>query len=251
MRENEPVTVEETENAHVHACTFHTSALPCTHREQVVCLPYAGAVPPPVWAHTSAYFRKLTHAGYFWPVDPMDAYQTVVLRLLKAMETDPQPHSANRVTYLCRLVSGLFHDFHKFVVMPRRKMFCQMAAQTGMDIPEEPADDGETPILESSLSEKLSIGEFVPLLDTLPASNERRAVARALVEKLQAFLREAAQRDANPVAQDAVRLVRDYMRADGCIAAICKCRRISRATFYRKWAVCRRYMQETAAGIRL
>ena len=37
MRENEPVTVEETENAHAHACTFHTSALPCTHREQVVC----------------------------------------------------------------------------------------------------------------------------------------------------------------------------------------------------------------------
>ena len=199
------------------------------------------AVPPLVWRRLNRRFLKLNAAGYFYPLDPMDAYNAVAAELVAAAENLPRLATASPETYLTGAMRQRLADCHKYRVLPVRRDYRAVASRLSAaeerrerttEHPEGPdvgyaasaaATEGGDPAGGGSAA-PLTAQQLAEALPATPSAHERRDWAAAELANLMPHLPEIIRR-----------AFRAYLRTDGDFRLMALESGISLTHLYRRW----------------
>ena len=175
-------------------------------------VPQRTTVPPPVWDALNRVFLARLRRGRFNPLDPADAYQYAVQRLLAAAERTPLA-GPDRVAYLVATIRGSLDEFGVRFVAPAQQNARELASWHANAAPHaaQPDDASDTDALLAALPQPHR------------ADTARREAAKCLAELFPHLSREIR------------RAFAAYLAADGHLAATAVRLKMPLATFYRKW----------------
>ena len=175
-------------------------------------VPQRTTVPPPVWDALNRVFLARLRRGRFNPLDPADAYQYAVQRLLAAAERTSLA-GPDRVAYLVAAAGSFLDKFCVRFVMPAQQNARELARWHANAAPHatQPDDASDTDALLATLPQP-------PRTDTA-----RREAAKCLAELFPHLPREIR------------RAFAAYLAADGHLAATAARLKMPLRTFMRKW----------------
>lgn len=217
---------------------------------------YDGPVPEKVWKHFAKEFHKLDAAKYFWPCDPMDAYQEGLMQIVNIAERirsgEIVLERACPTTYLTRVGRTALLHFHEKKVLPVRRSYREVEKLTdnGGGIGVDPFDIDNVDVETQDPSQKfrdifdhddehefdvpeMTAQELGELLPGVPNGETRLRLARQILDAIIAMLPE-----------EPARALRSYISADGNFLIAAQLSGISKSKFYRRWPVWVRLAKE-------
>lgn len=178
---------------------------------------YGGRIPAKVWARLGRQVMRLDCAGYFFPLDALDAYQDVILLLEKKSADMPQLNMASNETYLSAAAKKAIYNFHIRKVLPLRENYRQTedGIRTLEDI--EGVEEGVV----------FTAQQLAEALPGVPYAEERRAIAEATLHEVLDALND----------EEIARAFLAYVAADGNFVEAAHLARIGVNRFYAMWKI--------------
>ena len=178
---------------------------------------YAGEVPLRVWLRLYRRVIKLDRQGYFFPMDALDVYGEVALKLEHLASEKPEVE--NLEAYLMGVLNRSLLSYHLRKVRPKR----HEDAQVGRLVAQ--LDDVE-----------LTARDLAEALPGIPGAEERRTIARKTLEEIFTELEP-----------EPVNGFRAFIAADCNKEVACVLIGMSRRTYFRKWPLWVSAAREVAA----
>jgi len=216
-----------------------------TENLETVPCSYDGALDAKTMEMVNGLFLEKAGSGYFYPLDPMDAYHDVWAELERKAANLPALKKASPHTYLSSVARLMFLNWFKRHVEPARRMYrqvedthCGDKGAIGVDDFDIDNYDATDEAPSSRMAAATDRGEGEHLCD------EDDLSATSLGELLTATLRSSAQdRHTHETLEtifaslpgNVVKAFRAYIAANGCFAEAAHIARIPRTTFYRRW----------------
>lgn len=227
-----------------------------------VMRPYSGRVPSSVWAHLNYVFIVRANAGDFYPEEPLVAYQFAVAKLEEKANSPRELKRASLKTYLWRTAEGLLNDYVNRPIArlnAKNKKLRDLVAKVLHDSSEDEGENADIHLMDIvpdaveslELPLDITLQEYGEEVAYLPYSERREAMSRAFVQKLFAFLAKTASESNNPLAKEALELFQNFLYFNGNTQAVWEKMHISRATFFRKWNYCARFVRKMCAQMTL
>ncbi len=206
---------------------------------------YEGPLSPKVWKRINREFLKLDAAGYFFPMESLDAYSEAIREVERTAERIAKREivleTSSAETYLASTAKIAFHHFHLRVVSPMRDEYRRVEkkvlekeerdsikeaknAAEGADVGAatfaaacETGENAEPP-------QPMTAQQLAEALPGEPNAETRRREAAFMLEEIFAKLQN-----------DAVIAFRAYIAAEGNMLVAARGAKMSKSDFYRKW----------------
>ena len=176
---------------------------------------HGGRIPAKVWLRLGRQIMQLDRAGYFFPLDAIDAYHDVILLLEKKASDMPQLNVASMETYLSAAAKKALFSYHVRKVKPLREDYRRLDDQIHAMEELDGVEDGMV----------LTAYQIAEALPGIPNAEERRSLAEAtLHEVLDALDNEEVSR-----------AFLAYVAADGNFVEAAHLARIGVNRFYTMW----------------
>ena len=222
--------------------------------EPAVCN-YEGHVPEKVWKRLNRRFLKLDAGRYFYPLEPMDAYQDAVAQVTEKAERIARGEivlrDASAETYLTSAANLAFLKFHERKVQPARAIYHRVANKTAgrgavgedrfdidnYDGTQDCPDKTMTDISDEPCEESVPLGTAMTaqqLVESLPGYPSRRERE----EKATAVLGEICERllaTDRKIGREITDVFAAYVAADGNHFAAAHLVHIGKNRWYRSW----------------
>jgi len=210
---------------------------------------YDGLLEAKTMRRVNKLFLEKAGSGYFYPLEPLDAYHDVWLELERKAAHLPELTKATPHTYLSGVARLLFLNWFKRKVEPARQMYRQVEDRhygkkgaVGIDDFDIDNYDGTEATPSSRMTASTDRGENERLyeqddlsahglgehLSGDTATHMRQANAARQLEELYATLENAAE-------TTCVRAFRAYVAANGNFPEAAVLAGIPKTTYYRKW----------------
>ena len=222
--------------------------------EPAVCN-YKGPVPEKVWERLNRRFLKLDATRYFFPLEPMDAYQDAVAQVtekaVRIARGEIVLRKATRETYLTSAANLAFLNFHERRVQPVREVYRRVANKTaghgavgedGFDIdnydgtqdcPDKTMTDISGELCQESvpLGTAMTAQQLAESLPGYPSLRERQEKAAVLLGEICERLLATDRK----TGEEIVDVFAAYVAADGNHFAAAHLVHIGKNRWYRSW----------------
>jgi len=217
-----------------------------SNKIEIAEVAYEGPLEAKTMRRVNRLFLEKAGSGYFYPLEPMDAYGDVWLALEQRAAALPELAKATRDTYLNAVARIQFLNWFKRKVEPMRKTYRQVEDQhfgkkgaVGVDDFDadnyDPTQGNPSAALRKACKHKgieddIDDREDFSLQrqgEALPDEHDydaRRIRAHEALEELYAHL-----------PTETVRALRAYVHADGNLFAAARIAHTPKSTYYRRW----------------
>lgn len=219
---------------------------PTTHKIACATIDYDGLIDAKTMRSVNRLFLKKVASGFFYPLDPMDAYAEVWRQLEQKAANLPALAIASPHTYLNRAANQLFLNWFARKVSPMRTMYREVEAitrkraahTTPFDIDndnsaEENPDKALADICGDILEE--ADGETVSsLAENLRGGTPLHIRAQRALNLLSELCERILATD-RTIGEKIVTAFAAYIVTDGHFVSCCKLTHISKDRWYREW----------------